>query len=90
MSNTNADVQRRLLDLLAGWQDFVENARENVVGGFAKHDTTPEETYAKEAEAIHELYQLVGRIDEFDVVDAASAVELIDFLVNYGQLPDRE
>lgn len=69
--------QRRLLDLLAGWHDYVRKCAESET----PHVGVTREEYLAEADKILDLYQKVGRNESFDDGDVLCAMLLVTAIV---------
>lgn len=63
--------QTRLMDLLAGWGEFLAGESEDVAE-------------PKVADAVFDLYQKVGRIEHFTWADFTDAMNEIEDLANLG------
>ncbi len=58
------DPYRSLLDLLAGWAEYVDRCQDtsnNPCHYQASGDDVPREAYSDECDAVHDLYQEAGR-----------------------------
>ena len=77
----NATTHRRLLDLLAGWSQFVADCAENA--------TSPESKQAleEESEAIHDFYQEIGTVEEVSTIDVSAMMGRIEALLRIGPPP---
>lgn len=71
------EAQRRLLDLLAGWGQYVDQCAESEDA----HVGVTREAYERESAAIHELYQEVGRVQDMQSLDIGVFVRRIEALL---------
>lgn len=82
MSTTDEDRQRRLLDLLAGWQENLES----YLHGFTQEDHVgvTKEEYEAEQEAVGKLYQWVGSHELFTHEHYQEAMVRIGNIIRTG------
>jgi hypothetical protein len=75
------DAHRRLLDLLAGWDQYVSKCADQAREADNRDDLRK---YERESDAIGLLYQQLGCVDEPTASDVAGALHEIKTLVLYG------
>lgn len=85
MKVSNEDRQRRMLDLLAGWAEYVAAYAGDTCSceDKAAH-TVDRATYESELNHVHALYQHVGRQDA-DAFDLTAAMREIGNIIRTGE-----